>query len=446
MIFALLIAALIHALPHAAVAPAPKPMLQLRGPITLGERFTQGAVAVEVLGLSDDAKRALLRVTDLRTGKGGDIVVADNYCGPTQCVTFDQTTLCTTSGTTGLCNPVLGAQTFSGAITLSAAGTALTVNNNALVSGTLTVTTNIVDSALTASKCVGSDASKNLVSATNCQDPIAVTAPITNGGTATDPNIGCTTCVTTAGGQTIGSSNETFSGTVIHSAVTAAQYNDGGTACTGAVQCFAQTSTTNNGSVASVAATAASTDSYSFDNNTVNGSGSTCTNANSILAVKKTGTKQLQALCNGDLLVGTGSTGNVVTQASSGGKGEVGTNGATCGTTTQCTGAIVAGALARFMYGTNCAQATSNASPSLVTLNEWHCTLTSGSASATVFTITYPGSVTLTNKPHCIYTDFASGITTEPTCIPGLSSVVVTYAVAPGAVAIGDLILIGNGP
>lgn len=132
----------------------------------------------------------------------------------------DNQTICfVTSGAQGFCSTIAGTFTFSGAITFSAAGTAVTVSNNALVSGTMTVTTNFVDSALTASKCVGTDGSKNLVSTTNCLNSISTTSPITNSGTATAPIIACTICVTTAGGQSIGGVT-TFAG-LIDSALTA---------------------------------------------------------------------------------------------------------------------------------------------------------------------------------------------------------------------------------
>lgn len=51
-------------------------------------------------------------------------------------------------------------------------------------------------SGATASSCLGADASKNVVSSSNCLHSLAVTGPITNSGTALDPNLGCSTCVT----------------------------------------------------------------------------------------------------------------------------------------------------------------------------------------------------------------------------------------------------------
>ena len=139
------------------------------------------------------------------------------------------------------------------------------------------------------------------------------------------------------------------------------------------------------------------------------------------------------------------SFGNFVATSSSAGLGQYLAGNATADANITG-GAFVLGSGGQFVQGTTCAQTTSNASPSLVTLTQWGCALTSLSASATVFTITYPGSVTLTNAPFCIFNDIKSGVTTEPTCSTTTTTATVTYAVAPGAVAFGNIMLIGNGP
>lgn len=86
------------------------------------------------------------------------------------------------------------------------------INGNASFAG-------VLDSGLTASNCVGSDGSKNLVSNTNCIQSVAVTSPIGNSGSSVAPNFTCSTCVTTAGGQSIAGTT-TFAG-IIDSALTA---------------------------------------------------------------------------------------------------------------------------------------------------------------------------------------------------------------------------------
>lgn len=94
---------------------------------------------------------------------------------------------------------------------------------------------------------------------------------------------------------------------------------------------------------------------------------------------------------------------------------------------------------------TTCAQTTTNASPSLLTLTQWGCQLTSGSASATVFTITYPGSFSTTNPPLCLIQDLAAAVV-EPTCVTTTSHATITYNAAPGAVAFANIFLFRNGP
>jgi hypothetical protein len=140
------------------------------------------------------------------------------------------------------------------------------------------------------------------------------------------------------------------------------------------------------------------------------------------------------------------TAGNFIANGTANATGELISGNGTAVTGAKGVGAIVANG--PYYQFTNCVQTTSVASPtSLLTLpaGSWGCKLTSGSATATTFTITYPGSVTLTNAPLCVFTDRASGITTEPTCTPGTTSVSIVYAVAPGAVSIGDLLIIGNG-
>lgn len=179
-----------------------------------------------------------------------------------------------------------------------------------------------------------------------------------------------------------------------------------------------------------------------------------CTGASGkIFEVQKGGSPQLSVTAGGAVNTGggdftVGGTGNIIAGSSSTGKAEVVSgNASACGTTSQCTGAIVMGT-GVLEQATTCAPSTSNASPSLLTLSAgcWAAKLTSGSASATVFTITYPGSPTLTNAPLCFYNDIASGITTEPTCTTSTTAATITYAVAPGAVVIGNIWLIRNGP
>lgn len=100
-----------------------------------------------------------------------------------------------------------------------------------------------------------------------------------------------------------------------------------------------------------------------------------------------------------------------------------------------------AGALGQI---TNCAQTTTNASPSLLTLTGWNCKLTSGSATAVVFTITYPGSVTLGHAPLCLIQDLNAQVV-EPTCTTTTTTATVTYNAAPTAVAFANIFLVKNG-
>src|SRR5215469_4948109 len=170
--FALLIASTLlvaaSPTPHQAAVGA-KATLHLRGAPWVGERWIQGNEEIAVRGVRNGM--ATLDVKDLASGDESGIVVAvDPYSGAGPAIFFDQTTLCVTSGIASLCSPVTGAQTFSGAVTFSAAGTAVTVTNNASIGGTLQVTGTstlgtvnagqVSSSTLTASNCVGSDASK----------------------------------------------------------------------------------------------------------------------------------------------------------------------------------------------------------------------------------------------------------------------------------------------
>lgn len=69
--------------------------------------------------------------------------------------------------------------------------------------GNIQLSGTINDSGLTVSTCLGSSSGHIITSSSNCIHSVSVTSPITNSGTALDPNFGCTICFTTAGGQTV---------------------------------------------------------------------------------------------------------------------------------------------------------------------------------------------------------------------------------------------------
>jgi hypothetical protein len=152
-------------------------------------------------------------------------------------------------------------------------------------------------------------------------------------------------------------------------------------------------------------------------------------------------------------LQGNGSVqvqlGNVVLSGVANGFGEVLTGGASVVTGAKGIGAVVMGGMP--YSGTFCSVAngtTTNASPSLLTTlttGQWNCPITSGSASATVFNISVPGAVTLTNPAICQFsTSIAAAV--EPKVTSSTTLCILTYSVAPGAILLGQLSIMGNGP
>ncbi|HET9342917.1 MAG TPA: hypothetical protein VFO25_08390 [Candidatus Eremiobacteraceae bacterium] len=208
----ILAAAIAVAPPTQGVGTAVKATLHLRGTAWVGERWVQGDEAIAVRAVNGGS--AVLDVQDVPSGDRSQIVVAlDPYSGAGPAIFFDQTTLCVTSGIASLCSPVTGSQTFSGAVTFSAAGTAVTITNNASIGGTLQVTGTstlgtvnagqISSSTLTASNCVGSDGSKNLVSNTNCLQSLTAGSNLTSTGGAA-PTVATTAAPSFSGTVTAG--------------------------------------------------------------------------------------------------------------------------------------------------------------------------------------------------------------------------------------------------
>lgn len=135
--------------------------------------------------------------------------------------------------------------------------------------GSLNVPTGgtITDNNATASACVGTNGSKQLAYGSNCLHSAGVTAPITNAGTALDPNFACGTCLTSAAGQTA-SGFDTWGGTPITAPIGGGQIVNGNISIPPA--CVA-TNVLNCGSIGSLDlnwshwTTAAQTDQWSLN-------------------------------------------------------------------------------------------------------------------------------------------------------------------------------------
>jgi hypothetical protein len=119
----------------------------------------------------------------------------------------------------------------------------------------------------------------------------------------------------------------------------------GGTACTGATQCFSAIATTTNGGVTWTLNTAITTDGINFNHAvTTNGGIGICTGANAIVGFQNDGSNRGSVTCAGDWKYGGSSTGNLLGNANSGGKGEIASGGASAlGAATANTGDIIIG-------------------------------------------------------------------------------------------------------
>lgn len=176
------------------------------------------------------------------------------------------------------------------------------------------------------------------------------------------------------------------------------------------------------------------------------GSGLGGTNANfQWKGSNSVGTLLLTLNGQGDLVDAIGNFRALGTSAAT---GEIMSGNATNVTGAKGTGAIIANG--EYYQFTNCAPTVIHSAgvTSTLTLSAgcWMAKLTSSStASDTIFVITYPGSVTLSNAPLCFVQDLAS-VVTEPTCTTTTTQATITYAVGIGATtAFANIMLIGNG-
>lgn len=165
-------------------------------------------------------------------------------------------------------------------------------------------------------------------------------------------------------------------------------------------------------------------------------------------------TDTIDFLGNGGINENTGdfvnTAGSVVANATTNANGQVRSGG--CANVTGAKGIGVICANGMYYAGTACSLAngtTTNASPSLLTTlttGQTKCKITSGSATATIFNISMPGAVTLSNAvgADCQFTTSIANI--MPAVTSSSTLCILTYTVAPGAVLLGQLDINGNGP
>jgi hypothetical protein len=167
-----------------------------------------------------------------------------------------------------------------------------------------------------------------------------------------------------------------------------------------------------------------------------------------------TPSESIDILGNGGLTLLLGdlhaTVGNISADGVANATGEIRSGGAANVTGAKGIGAVVMGGMP--YSGTFCsgAQGTTSAGTPTSTLTtlttgQWNCPITSGSATATIFSISMPGAVTLSNPASCTFTTAAASAV-EPMVTSTTTLCTLTYTVAPGAVLLGRLIMMGNGP
>lgn len=140
--------------------------------------------------------------------------------------------------------------------------------------------------------------------------------------------------------------------------------------------------------------------------------------------------------------------GNIRAISTANATGEVESGNAVAVTGAKGIGAMVAGGM--LYSGTVCSIAngtTSAGTPTstltTLTTGQTRCKITSGSTTGTIFNISVPGAVTLTNAADC---QFTASTVAEPQVTSTTTLCILTYAVAPGTVLLGQLDINGNGP
>lgn len=180
-----------------------------------------------------------------------------------------------------------------------------------------------------------------------------------------------------------------------------------------------------------------------------------CTGATgNIVEVDKGGAQQFKIATSGNVSAVTGDLidagGNITATSASTGKAEiVSGNAAACGSTAQCSGAIVMGT-GVLEQATTCAQTVVHSAGTTSTLSlqagGWMCKLTSSStASDVTFQLTFPGGPTLTNIPGCFVSSLISGTTFS--VAPSTTQCVITASTGIAAnTAFAYVWIVRNGP